>query len=44
MNGPVLGETDGGDDGGLRLFLLLLLLLLFFFGSVSIFLNLFNRF
>ena len=41
MNGPVLGETDGGDDGGLRLFLLLLLL---FFGSVSIFLNLFNRF
>ena len=43
MNGPVLGETNGGDDGGLRLFLLLLLLLLFF-GSVSIFLNLFNRF
>ena len=42
MKGPVLGETDGGDDGGLRLFLLLLLLL--FFGSVSIFLNLFNRF
>ena len=42
MNGPVLGETDAGDDGGLRLFLLLLLLL--FFGSVSIFLNLFNRF